>query len=238
LTERHALIASKLPLVGRAVRRFLRANESFGFLRDDLRSAAEHQLIRSIDAGVRDDSHQVIKMLAAIKDAADKEAHTVRVPGRTRRRHNIKPIPCKSLTHDRVDPRSGGDPLRPILESTENDRERQTIEMRAAGYTNREIADKLGCHPSRISQIVKAVEARYFNGTASDTPHERPKRGNGVACRCGQPIETKFDANGRCSDCWADDQQHYHGRCQRANIVGLPTGEPRYREESPYATAC
>lgn len=221
--NREALIESKMPLVGRAVGSYLRRKPTFGYLRDDLHSAGTIGLVKALDRFTDAPNAYIMRwILGAISDAVASE-QTIEIPATSRRRAErqgkpIAPISVSRLTVDLVDERSG-DPLNSVLECCRDDRESQIVRLKAYGYTNREIANRMQLHESRISQLLSDIERRFDADEAnSDEPFAATIRMAGTSTRCACGAEVKFSNEDRCEDCWALDQQKYHGRSMRATI--------------------
>lgn len=225
--ERTQRILAKQPLIGRAVKTFLRKNPTFGYLKDDLRSEAQIALIKAIDHGHDDDSHIVRSILSHLSATIDLEANAIRIPASTRREakrngNELEPIKCESLseyhTDTLVDPRSHS--ITDVLECCKDAREREIVRMRAAGFKKLEIANTFGVHPGRITHILKQIEKRYGSDDdlSSDEPYIKVPQGTATHCRCGQPIEHRFCNEGRCEDCFAIDSQRFDGKSRRVNV--------------------
>jgi RNA polymerase sigma factor (sigma-70 family) len=223
---REQLILNKRPLVAQAVKAYLRRNPTLNYLRDDLESAATVGLIKGIDRltpRITDvDAYLMRTMLREMASAVVRE-DTVYIPERSRHRAKaagapIEPIYCGKLPQDLIH-RGAADPLQDLLEFCRDERERKIIQLCAAGYRHKEIGEQLGVGGSRVNQIIREIESRLDADDArTDAPYNKPRRecGSSKWCACGQPV--RFSNEIRCEDCWAVDQQRYHGISQRANL--------------------
>jgi RNA polymerase sigma factor (sigma-70 family) len=222
--NREQLILEKMQLVSTAVQSYLRRNPTMRHLRNDLHSGGTIGLLKGIDRlapKMPDDAYLMTCIQGSFPEAVSHE-QTIRIPCRTHDARKklgkpIEPIYCGPLS-DRIEDPNSSNLLNEVLECCRDDRERNAIRLKAAGCSQAEIASELGVTQARVSQIIGEIERRFFNDDhehGSDEPYVKPirKRGSSTTCACGEPV--KFSNEDRCCNCWALDQQRYHGRSQR-----------------------
>lgn len=176
--EQNALILDACSRVPAKVDRFLRLNQDYAFLRDDLVGECNLKIVEAVAklvAGTIKKPSTPLAYLAqvvttAIRDKAE-DSHIFGPSSATRRRHRREGTESPEFkqahpdTLDDYSRDSGGGNQQELREQInalcETELESQVVDLRAQGLVDAEISERLKVSPSSVYRSRKRVEARF-----------------------------------------------------------------------------